>query len=285
MASGFSTAGFLASRQASTALALLPIVAPVAYVLYMNWTVKRNTFAVNGKLPNVSSSNKDDQISGDTTYPQPPQSLPADITADVAQWVVAYERVVSHPISISTLSYQPSEAPVGTSSGTTQPSSLLRSWLRVTHKAFSWTPQAFIIRAVLKEPLNRGSFDGAWIDSLMFKEGDVVNGVYRVSCHQRDATTGSERAELVIDVPQSYKGPPVRGLILSAIEPVQSSSSGTASAGEPEVVFVNETWMWRLNSEKPTLLESGFGRWFHRLLAGWLIMKGLNGVQRGRKSQ
>lgn len=72
-------------------------------------------------------------------------------------------------------------------------------------------------------------------------------------------------------MPRSYGGPPVRGLILSALEEEQDGAA---------VRFVNETWLWRRRDEKPTLLESGLGKWLHSPLAGWLVIKGLGAVTR-----
>ncbi|KAK2605863.1 hypothetical protein QQS21_003703 [Conoideocrella luteorostrata] len=263
---GIPLSSISASRHATTALALLPAFIPVAYVVYTNWAVQRNTSSVAGRLPP-----HDDESSPERSHPKEPYSLPAKVKESLSEWIVSYERVVSYPCPTSSLAYLPDQPTTSAQAQATQPSSLLLAWLRTTHRAFSWTPQAFIIRSALSEPLNKGSFDAKWIDNLDFKPGDVVNGVYSVSSHVRDDSTGSERAELLFDIPPSYKGPSVRGLILSSIEPVTSSSNEA-------IIFVNETWMWRRADEKPTLLESPFGKWFHRLLAGWLIMKGIKGV-------
>lgn len=253
---------------ATTALALLPVAAPVAYFLYWNWRIGSITASNSGRFEAKRTA-----TAADSTGIEPPKSLPKEVTEDPSQWVVSFERVVSRPVSLADLAnhidVQNSEA--------TKLSVLFKSYLRATHKAFSWTPQAFLIRSLLKEPLNRGSFDAKWIENLEFKDGDIVNGVYKVSHASSDPNTNSERVELLIDIPASYKGSPVRGLILSATEPNQVA--GTASV-EPEdkISFINETWMWRLKEEKPTMLESRVGGWFHGLLAGWLVIKGLDGL-------
>lgn len=255
---------------ATTALAILPVAAPVAYFLYWNWRIGSITASNAGRFEARRTG-----TSTDTTDIEPPKSLPKEVTEDPSQWVVSYERVVSRPVSLVDLGnrvdIQNTEA--------TKPSALFKSYLRATHTAFSWTPQAFLIRSLLKEPLNRGSFDTEWIKNLEFKDGDIVNGVYKVSHVSSDSNTRAERVELLIDIPVSYKGPPVRGLILSATEPNQAASVEQ----EDNISFINETWMWRLKEEKPTMLESRFGGWFHGLLAGWLIIKGLDGL--GRQMQ
>lgn len=247
---------------ATTALAILPVAVPVAYFLYWNWRIGSITASNSGRFEARRSA-----TASDTTDIESPKSLPEEVTEDPSQWIVSYERVVSRPVSLADLA---NRADVQNSEATT-PSELLKSYLRATHKAFSWTPQAFLIRSLLKEPLNRGSFDADWIESLNFKEGEIVNGVYKVSHVSSDSHTKAERVELLIDIPTSYKGPPVRGLILSATEI-------TSMETEYKISFINETWMWRLKEEKPTLLESRFGGWFHGLLAGWLIIKGLDGL-------
>ncbi|KAH0601364.1 hypothetical protein MHUMG1_00238 [Metarhizium humberi] len=261
---------------AMTTLALVPVVIPVSYVLYTSWTVYRNTTSTSGRL-----ASRQETFASATSHPAEPHSLPAEVKDDPSRWVVTYERVVSKPLSPSSLAYRP-EKPQS-SGPTTQPSRLLQEVLRSMQKAFSRTPQAIIIRGALSEPRNKGSFDRAWIDNLCFQPGDIVNGVYRVSCSTKEQTTGSERVELLIDIPPSYKGPRVRGLILAAIEPASGGTTSHQGPAEERIVLVNETWMWRLADEKRTLLESSIGRWFHRLLAGWLILKGVSGVYGRRK--
>lgn len=244
----------------------------MAYIFYTSWTVYQNTTSVSGKLPS-----RQEASASERSHPAEPHSLPTEVKDSPSQWVVTYERVVSLPFPPSSLGQSLSFEP------RTEPSRLLQDWLRTTHKAFSRTPQALLIRGALSEPLNKGSFDKKWIENLSFNPGDIVNGVYRVSCYEKDQTTSSERVELLIDIPSSYKGPTVRGLILSAIEAAPSVSSDHRGASEENIVFVNETWMWRLVDEKPTMLESSFGQWFHRLLAGWLILKGVSGVTGQKK--
>ncbi|TWU76120.1 hypothetical protein ED733_007881 [Metarhizium rileyi] len=257
---------------ALTALFALPIIVPVGYVFYTSWTVYKNTTLVSGTLVPRQGA-----FASAASHPAEPHSLPAEVQDDRSQWVVTYERVVSNPLLPSSLAYPP-EKPLSSGS-TTEPSRLLQEVSRNMQKAFSRTPQAILLRSALSESLNKESFKTTWISNLTFRPGDIVNGVYKVSCNTRDQTTGSERVELVIDAPASYKGPRVRGLILTAIEPASSESSDDRrTRDEEKIVFVNETWMWRLADEKPTLLESSIGQWLHRLLAGWLLLKGISGV-------
>ena len=195
-----------------------------------------------------------------------------------SEWIVTFERVTSNPVSLATLEARQDDGVDQSSDAASQPSRLLREYLQAAHVAFSWTPQAMMIRAMLKEQECRDSFARRWIKSLSFRVGDLVNGVYKVSHYDDLDRNGGERAELLIHTPPSYRGPPVRGLILSVIEPAVEATSGM-------VVFVNETWLWRQRHEKPTLLESGFGQWFHGLLASWLVVKGMAAVSEAQRAK
>ncbi|KAM0664078.1 hypothetical protein ACQRIU_007079 [Beauveria bassiana] len=265
-------------RHRIAAVALLPVVLPTVYVAYLNWAVRRRTSSTSGQLPPSSAAA--------ASVPRTPQSLPADVLARPQEWVVSYERVISRPIPAASLVAKLLRRGGGGGGGgtdETSPSPLLTAYLRTTYKAFSWTPQAFLIHGMLAEPERKASFGAAHIDGLRFARGDVVDGVYRVTSYEGGAKSSSsssskdkavvEVVELSIDVPRSYKGPAVRGIVVSAVEPLVGD-------GEDAVQFVNETWLWRKKDEKPTLLESGLGQWFHRLLAGWLVMKGLGSVTR-----
>ncbi|KAM3552467.1 hypothetical protein MY1884_007187 [Beauveria asiatica] len=264
-------------RQRMAAAALLPVVLPTVHVVYLDWAVRRRTSSTSGQL--APSSTAAAAAAAAVSVPRTPQSLPADVLARPRDWVVSYERVVSRPVPAVSLVAKLLQRG-GTDASSPSPSPLLTAYLRTTYKAFSWTPQAFLIHAMLAEPGRKASFGAAHIDGLRFARGDVVDGVYRVTSYEGGAKSSSgqdkavvEVVELSIDVPRSYKGPAVRGIVVSAIEPLVGD-------GEDAVQFVNETWLWRKKDEKPTLLESGLGQWFHRLLAGWLVMKGLGGVTR-----
>ncbi|KAJ6439834.1 ABC multidrug transporter [Purpureocillium lavendulum] len=256
-------------RSTTAALVALPVAIPVVYLLYLNGRIRSSTTSRSGR--------RDQQLKGsatsETRAPADPKSLPDDVRSDDgSRWVVSYERVVSKPIPVSRL---PQDAAKTTATG--QPSALLRDYLRAAHVAFSWTPQAILIRGMIKEPHLKRSFDTDWISALDFAPGDLVNGIYRASYHGKEAGSASERSELLIEVPASYKGPSVSGLLVGAIELAPGADAD-------QVIFVNETWMWRAADEPPTLLESPFGKWFHGKLAGWLILKGLAAVV-GRKEK
>ncbi|KAJ4153591.1 hypothetical protein LMH87_010074 [Akanthomyces muscarius] len=250
------------------AVALLPVILPSVYVVYLNWAVQRTTTCSSGQLsqPTTTITTTSASSSSSRAPPSTPKSIPKDVLARPEDWVVCYERVVSRPIPAATLVHK-----LVRGSEASSPSPLFTTYLRATFRAFSWTPQAFLIRGMLAEPERKATFGGAHMDTLSFADGDVVDGVYKVTSYEQGRGRSAEVVELSIDMPRSYKGPPVRGLILSALEEEQHGAV---------VRFVNETWLWRKRDEKPTLLESGLGKWFHSLLAGWLVIKGLGAVTR-----
>ncbi|UNI22900.1 hypothetical protein JDV02_008744 [Purpureocillium takamizusanense] len=293
-------------RTSTVALAaLLPTAAvavPVVYLVYLNGRIRSSTTSRAGRRSSSrqhgnhqeQQERREGSAASETRAPADPRSLPGHVRSDDgSQWVVSYERVVSKPIPASSLSRPPTtttaaDDPAAATGQEEQqqqrPSPLLRAYIRAAHVAFSWTPQALLMRAMIKEPSLKRSFDRDWIDALDFVPGDMVNGVYRASHYSKEAGSVSERSELLIEVPASYKGPPVKGLLVAAIEPAAASSTSDEE-DEEAVVFVNETWMWRGVDEPPTLLESPLGGWFHGKLAGWLILKGLSTVVAGRKDK
>ena len=192
------------------AVALLPVILPSVYVVYLNWAVQRTTTCSSGQLSPPTSTTS----SSSRAPPSTPKSIPKDVLARPEDWVVCYERVVSHAIPAATLAHKLVR---GGSRGSS-PSPLLTTYLRATFRAFSWTPQAFLIRGMLAEPERKATFGGAHMDALSFADGDVADGVYKVTSYEQGRGGSAEAVELSIDMPRSYGGPPVRGLILSALE-------------------------------------------------------------------
>ena len=77
----------------------------------------------------------------------------------------------------------------------------------------------------------------------------------------------------MIEAPPSYQGPVPRGLLVA-----EAAQVAVADKRLDAVVFVNETWMWRRVDEKPTLIESPVARWFHGMMARWLVVRGIGAV-------
>ncbi|KJZ76873.1 hypothetical protein HIM_03750 [Hirsutella minnesotensis 3608] len=278
-----SRASFIRLAVATAAtLLLVPVAASAIQVVRLDKRVRAKTTASAGCRTSSHAAPRSLQ----QRQPRDPDSIPAHVlSARGSDWVVFFERIVSQPVPTSLLrpAAEPLEVPPTAADGAaSEPSALLRRYMRATHVAFSWTPQAFLIRALIGDARLRRTFEASWIQNLGFVPGDVVNGVYRVARHEKQGSSlaSSERIELLLDAPDSYTGPTARGLLVAAIEPATAIREGAANepAEDPRVVFVNETWMWRRTDEKPVLLETPFGKWFHRVLSGWLILKGLSSV-------
>lgn len=289
------------SKTAATVLAILiaPVVLEAGYLLYLKRYVSRRTVASGGRrLPRSSSvqpasasvdpnDSKTPPSSAQETIPASvhrPASLPAHVSDDASQdCVLAYERLVSHPVAASSLreglEFPPDEATSPSLLLSSQQQQLLTTYLRATMKAFARTPQAYVIRAALG-PDARRTFGDAHIDGLEFRIGDRVAGVYTVAYRGCRSGEGirEERVELMLDAPSCYRGPVVEGLIAAAVELLPDDEIGDEKELVRRAVFVNETWMWRKPEEKPTMLEGKVGSWLHSLLAGWLVTKGLDVV-------
>jgi len=134
------------------------------------------------------------------------------------------------------------------------------------------------MRIAILDDGGKRTFDGRWIRELAFRHGDIVNGAYKVVYQGRGAAPNSERVELIIEAPPSYRGPPApNGLILAEIQ-----RGGTDDRGQESVVFVNETWMWRRADHPPAMIESSVGGKLHEMLARWLVVSGVQSVTDGR---
>ncbi|KAL2162965.1 hypothetical protein VTH06DRAFT_6801 [Thermothelomyces fergusii] len=248
-------------------LAVLPVAIPVAYLLYLDRILSTRFRTVTGvrdkRRPSASDTSP---IPPDIP---PPASLPEEVRADAdgSEWVLACERVVSEPLA---LALAPSASAVVPD--------LVTRYVRATMAAFSGTPQAWLLWASVDGRARR-TFAGRFIGALAFRPGDRANGFWvvrhRGEHRARDRSSQDERVEMALDPPPGHRGGPaaVRGLVVAGLE----------TRGEDGmVVFVNETWMWRLQGEEaPVLLERPLGRWLHAVLARWLVMKGLEAVSEG----
>src|SRR3569833_1958099 len=247
-------------------LSLIPIAAPTAYLLNLKATVSRHvTSTTLIRHPRKKQQQDGSQPSASAADPPPeggyPVTLPADVSGPSSPYVVSQERVTSRPIPLTALAQPFSPA-------------LMTAYVGATMEAYSRTPAAFAVWMVLRgDPDADRTFARAHIRSLAYADGDLVNGAYRV-VYRGDGGRGPDhqRVELAICPPPSYTGPPVRGMIVVACEPA------TDDRGEDCVVFVNETWLWRTTEEKPSMLETVFGRWTHALMAEWLVVKGVRAV-------
>ncbi|KAG6366773.1 hypothetical protein INS49_000953 [Diaporthe citri] len=247
-------------------VALIAVATPTVYLFLLRRSVMRNVESCNtqqyGRGAQTGKTTQHWQAAASPPSEPPlPRSLPQSVVADdTPGYVLWNERVVSKPVALSELRW---------SGGSLD--ELLTRYVRATMVAFTWTPQAYLIRKMLPAGVGE-TFEADYINTMDFAElGKRVDGVYTVQ--YRGTDPGGERVEMRLSPPEEYTGPRSGGIIVAAIEPV--------GAGAPdEVVFVNETWLWRNPDEKPTLLEGSIGRWFHSLLAAWLIGKGIKPIRR-----
>ena len=135
---------------------------------------------------------------------------------------------------------------------------LLTAYLRYTMVRFSNFPQAWILRLIG----DRGTFQRRHLQTLDFREGDVVNGLYRVVLRQDD------KVEFLLK---------------------QGSVEGRLVVGmrdqDEEMVFYSETVMWKRKDDRTVMpLERVLPKWLHEL-ASWSLLeagtKFLAGLRKG----
>ncbi|KAH8886920.1 hypothetical protein GQ53DRAFT_750120 [Thozetella sp. PMI_491] len=197
---------------------------------------------------------------------QVPSAVPADVAAEDSDQILTYERIVSRPVPASHIAQPASDL-------ASSPSELLTAYIRTTMKAFTWTPQAFILRAMVPAEAKK-TFDRDAIDAMDFVSPHLVTGVYRVVHRGPNPQGTGDQVMLRLEAPEGFRGPAAKGLILAEVKMEMSDS------GEPMVVFVNETWMWRGRGEKPTLLEGNLSRWMHTLIISSMVVKGIRAVSK-----
>lgn len=252
-------------------LSLVPVVVPAVYLAVVQVLVSRQ-IATTGTTKRVLT--KKDKLLAQTSTATaenaaPPKSIPEHLLDDATPYVVTCERVVSRPIPASALT-----DPIlfdATASDKQKTSYVLTSYLRGTMSAFAWTPQGLIMKSVVSDAAVRRTFSLDYIRGLTFVASDLACGAYQVTYRagaEGNAALSRDRVELSIVPLADRPDLVVHGVIVTEIERTPT-----------EVVFVNETWMWRhVTDEKPTMIEGAVGRWLHSLVGGWMILKGTKKV-------
>lgn len=134
--------------------------------------------------------------------------------------------------------------------------------LRRNMRAFSLTPQSWILRMIAKTPEQKQSFTKAHIEALNFEEGDIICGFNRVL--KRDPL----KAELELTPPDgmgSFSG----RLVLSLARETDGATLRTQTIQWTEV-------------EKSTTtlpLERGFANFLHETASWHLIVSGVDFLQ------
>ena len=258
-------------KAALISLSLVPVVVPAVYLAVVQVLVLRQ-IATAGTAKRILT--KKDKLLAETSAATaensaPPKSIPEHLLDDAAPYIVACERVVSRPIPASALT-----DPIlvdAAASDKQKTSFLLTSYLRGTMSAFAWTPQGLLMKSVVADAAVRRTFCLDYIRGLTFVAGDLACGAYQVTYRagaEGDISLSRDRVELSIVPLAGRPDLVVHGVVVTGIERTPT-----------EVVFVNETWMWRhATDEKPTLIEGAVGRWLHSLVGGWMILKGTKTV-------
>ncbi|PHH62368.1 hypothetical protein CDD82_2007 [Ophiocordyceps australis] len=256
------------SRPGALVLAVaVPVALSMVYLVHVDAHLTSHTTVISGRRQSSIAAPQ---------QPRDPTSL--DLDLDQPDLVVVYERVESSPVPASRLVH-----PLPGSSSRARgaaASPLLHGYTRAVHRAFGLSPQALLLRALTRNGETRSTFASAYIDQLPLCRGQLVNGVYAISSLESPDALGSERVEMSIQVPAPW--PSVDGLVVAAIEPV-SPRAWDAEEPVDDVIFVNETWMWRRVHDGPTLLETRLGGWFHSRLSAWLVLRGMAAVVKANK--
>ncbi|KAI1261441.1 hypothetical protein F5Y18DRAFT_204976 [Xylariaceae sp. FL1019] len=269
------------SRYLQATLALAPILIPTAYIAYTLHKCTRRTTASTSISPPDSLFNEKtgaflrltraSEKESDLVSKHDTSAIPRNILAKKDQYIISCERVVSEPVSISSLppKLQPSKEQHGEDA--TRNRRLLEAYLSINMRTFTWTPQAYIMRSMVSQlaagAKHAATFSESYLKSCRFEQQDRVCGVYVVR-----ERVGAGRVLLDLSPPQGWKGPVVTGVLDCGI---------VVEEDQKCVRFVNETVMWRRKDEAPTLLEGSIGRWIHGMMVRWMVVRGVEAVKRG----
>lgn len=247
-------------------IAVLVIATPIASALLLRTYFMRN---IDNYLSGRQEHGNKKQQASSYVKPALPKSFPYSHAADDDSTgiVLSYERLVSKPIPLASMGWEVEHL-----------NEMLTRYVRATMFAFTQTPQAGVIRRMTPQDMWE-TFEGRYIDSTDFSRiGQRVDGVYTIQYRGNNpgvSSGGGERVELRLDPPSGFPDSGSDGIIVAAVEPVGESGD--------VVRFVNETWLWRKAGQAPTFLESAAGRWFHSLMAAWLINRGIAALESGSK--
>jgi len=92
---------------------------------------------------------------------------------------------------------------------------VLIKYLRANMHSFTYTPQSPLLKSMIKSSSGKESFSPTYLSKLDFNEGDLVCGVFRVSC--KGEAEDEARIELALDPDESFTGPRGEGRLVSRI--------------------------------------------------------------------
>ena len=236
---------------------------PVVYLIAVRRACLRRARIYHGKPPATPKCLPDDV-----------KAAPEDGSGDI---VLSHERLVSISVPVSGLRPELQVEEEGLDV-------VLTPYVQSTMKAWLDTSGGRAVKKAIDEMGGLSdlikSFSPEYIDQLNFNEGDLVNGVYKVA-HRGESADGGERVEFRITHPPGWlearKGPDFNGVIVAGWEVLEPESGKEEEEGV-NLVFINETWLWRKKGSSKTVLEWNLGRWFHTAMSGWLVGKGIDAV-------
>jgi hypothetical protein len=141
---------------------------------------------------------------------------------------------------------------------------LIILYIKHTMSRFARLPQAYLLKTI-SDTEKRKTFETDYVTTLDFKEGDLVNGIYRVKARSE----GKIEFELMpIGV--------VKGSRLVI---------GIERKGD-DFVCSSETVMWKDAGEKGLMpLERSVTKWMHEIAAWWLLRSGTKYLMSLKKNQ
>lgn len=175
--------------------------------------------------------------------------LPDEVVQNESQYVVVHEHA-SKPVLTKSL---PNYIDLNL---------LLTTYLRYTMSSFARSPQGYFIWYLIKSDGVRHTLDRDYIQSLDFKKRDLVCGVYKI------ANRTDKRAKISFDIPESYKGPVINGMLVVGVSKVNEHT-----------VFLSDFYAWRKLDEKPMPMGTSFGQWMHAIFIRRLIGSGFRHLQ------
>ncbi|KAJ7055510.1 hypothetical protein C8F01DRAFT_1062724 [Mycena amicta] len=182
--------------------------------------------------------------------------LPAAVLNNPSAYVVARERITSHPFPRSS----PRRELKTLASAT-------MAYLRTTLLLFAGTPQARIMQRMMPSD-SRPTFGREFITSCDFQPGDRVCGVYVVAQRVEGMVV------LAMSPPEGWTGPKAEGNLVLGFIPDSDGVKGE----EGLIHAVNETVLWRKTQDKPTIMEGAVGAWLHVLMVSWMVVRGVEAV-------
>jgi hypothetical protein len=282
------------TRTTIAIVAVLPIVLPAAYSLYFHYSVvPKVTIVTSRQLPLDSGTKEEDDSSSTETSSagasprslsrdhraRRPVSMPAELPTNIVSF---YEHVESRPVPAAALGDL--VLPPGST-----PTALLTAYSRAGMLAHARTLGGRAIERMLTPEL-RQTFQPAWVNQLEFKDGDLVNGLYRV-VHRGpmpDGKSTGERVELQLTEVAGWDGPDIHGFVVTAVEELSGDAAAAASGNSTDeryFTFTNEVWLWRPQAAKKVFFDFGFGRWIHKVTSGWLVLDVIATLKKQAKSK